>query len=175
MNRQNCQKSTGDEKSSPPKKPIFIRNVSPSSGLVTRNTQLLCAASRAAQYGSCSRCRICGYKRKATTPNSETVIAEMRKRWRTSARCSASVMPDWALLNRAMHYLVQGRIWWRDRIFGARGDRSKGWSDQRRRHRFSDRSRGRILLDLGRFFGVDLRSEERRVGKECRSRWSPYH
>src|SRR5260221_14200133 len=24
-------------------------------------------------------------------------------------------------------------------------------------------------------FAVDLRSEERRVGKECRSRWSPYH
>ena len=23
--------------------------------------------------------------------------------------------------------------------------------------------------------GVILRSEERRVGKECRSRWSPYH
>src|SRR2546430_3456104 len=23
--------------------------------------------------------------------------------------------------------------------------------------------------------GVKLRSEERRVGKECRSRWSPYH
>src|SRR5688572_33245009 len=23
--------------------------------------------------------------------------------------------------------------------------------------------------------GVDTRSEERRVGKECRSRWSPYH
>ena len=23
--------------------------------------------------------------------------------------------------------------------------------------------------------GVCLRSEERRVGKECRSRWSPYH
>ena len=22
---------------------------------------------------------------------------------------------------------------------------------------------------------VDSRSEERRVGKECRSRWSPYH
>ena len=22
---------------------------------------------------------------------------------------------------------------------------------------------------------VNLRSEERRVGKECRSRWSPYH
>ena len=24
-------------------------------------------------------------------------------------------------------------------------------------------------------FTDDLRSEERRVGKECRSRWSPYH
>ena len=24
-------------------------------------------------------------------------------------------------------------------------------------------------------FGKDVRSEERRVGKECRSRWSPYH
>ena len=22
---------------------------------------------------------------------------------------------------------------------------------------------------------MDVRSEERRVGKECRSRWSPYH
>ena len=24
-------------------------------------------------------------------------------------------------------------------------------------------------------FAILLRSEERRVGKECRSRWSPYH
>ena len=24
-------------------------------------------------------------------------------------------------------------------------------------------------------FDSDSRSEERRVGKECRSRWSPYH
>ena len=23
--------------------------------------------------------------------------------------------------------------------------------------------------------GTNMRSEERRVGKECRSRWSPYH
>ena len=33
-------------------------------------------------------------------------------------------------------------------------------------------------LVRGRFhrFSIDaLRSEERRVGKECRSRWSPYH
>ena len=39
---------------------------------------------------------------------------------------------------------------------------------------------GKKLYDL--MFGgslavttEDLRSEERRVGKECRSRWSPYH
>ena len=28
---------------------------------------------------------------------------------------------------------------------------------------------------LLRYTGNDKRSEERRVGKECRSRWSPYH
>ena len=27
----------------------------------------------------------------------------------------------------------------------------------------------------GPLHGVPFRSEERRVGKECRSRWSPYH
>ena len=31
---------------------------------------------------------------------------------------------------------------------------------------------GAIELDV---FSNDDRSEERRVGKECRSRWSPYH
>ena len=39
------------------------------------------------------------------------------------------------------------------------------------------------LVKLSTIFGVSLdelvkgemRSEERRVGKECRSRWSPYH
>ena len=34
----------------------------------------------------------------------------------------------------------------------------------------------RALMDAG-LYGIWLpeRSEERRVGKECRSRWSPYH
>src|SRR5574340_26066 len=31
------------------------------------------------------------------------------------------------------------------------------------------------LLDRVNRAGLDRRSEERRVGKECRSRWSPYH
>ena len=30
-------------------------------------------------------------------------------------------------------------------------------------------------LKIGRFCSIACRSEERRVGKECRSRWSPYH
>ena len=38
---------------------------------------------------------------------------------------------------------------------------------------------GYVIVDEQQRFGVhqkfQLRSEERRVGKECRSRWSPYH
>ena len=32
-----------------------------------------------------------------------------------------------------------------------------------------------ILPDTVSGFETPVRSEERRVGKECRSRWSPYH
>src|SRR3712207_9193219 len=32
-----------------------------------------------------------------------------------------------------------------------------------------------LYQNLTRSFAPALRSEERRVGKECRSRWSPYH
>ena len=36
-----------------------------------------------------------------------------------------------------------------------------------------------ILPDVAKDLGISIptagRSEERRVGKECRSRWSPYH
>ena len=32
-----------------------------------------------------------------------------------------------------------------------------------------------LALVLGTLVGLAVRSEERRVGKECRSRWSPYH
>ena len=33
----------------------------------------------------------------------------------------------------------------------------------------------KINIDVNVFGGGIMRSEERRVGKECRSRWSPYH
>ena len=32
-----------------------------------------------------------------------------------------------------------------------------------------------LLAELLKYYNVTTRSEERRVGKECRSRWSPYH
>ena len=31
------------------------------------------------------------------------------------------------------------------------------------------------IRDVYHLYGFQQRSEERRVGKECRSRWSPYH
>src|SRR2546430_16351050 len=31
------------------------------------------------------------------------------------------------------------------------------------------------LIQMLKDKGIAIRSEERRVGKECRSRWSPYH
>src|SRR3712207_154348 len=32
-----------------------------------------------------------------------------------------------------------------------------------------------ISIEDGDIVDINIRSEERRVGKECRSRWSPYH
>src|SRR2546422_10891436 len=44
-------------------------------------------------------------------------------------------------------------------------------ADWRERHRIVGDIRGKGLM-----IGIEIvRSEERRVGKECRSRWSPYH
>ena len=34
---------------------------------------------------------------------------------------------------------------------------------------------GKLLKHPEKLPRADVRSEERRVGKECRSRWSPYH
>ena len=31
------------------------------------------------------------------------------------------------------------------------------------------------VADAARSYGISERSEDRRVGKDCRSRWSPYH
>src|SRR2546426_9716168 len=47
---------------------------------------------------------------------------------------------------------------------------------QPRLHRVELRSRDDVLVAVRQNLrNLFLRSEERRVGKECRSRWSPYH
>src|SRR3712207_8503391 len=38
-----------------------------------------------------------------------------------------------------------------------------------------DRHGNRAAMLVSTLAGTGARSEERRVGKECRSRWSPYH
>src|SRR5690349_22258332 len=43
------------------------------------------------------------------------------------------------------------------------------------RHCFADIDRARTELGYQPRIGLEERSEERRVGKECRSRWSPEH
>ena len=39
----------------------------------------------------------------------------------------------------------------------------------------SGKTSGCNLVEVGAANHEEARSEERRVGKECRSRWSPYH
>ena len=34
---------------------------------------------------------------------------------------------------------------------------------------------GKVSINYDKYIEMNVRSEERRVGKECRSRWSPYH
>ena len=55
--------------------------------------------------------------------------------------------------------------------------RARGQWDIRSAHflRFVDLRGHHVQLQLKAVQNVDDRSEERRVGKECRSRWSPYH
>ena len=44
--------------------------------------------------------------------------------------------------------------------------------DELKKHKLSDKLED-ILVPTHQV--TEVRSEERRVGKECRSRWSPYH
>src|SRR5260221_9245482 len=54
-----------------------------------------------------------------------------------------------------------------DEVPGEEGDRRR--QDQRQREELPPGERAAADIEQR------LRSEERRVGKECRSRWSPYH
>src|ERR1035441_222058 len=58
-------------------------------------------------------------------------------------------------------------------VFAVRLTRVSGLAVQERDKRKVER--GAVLLDYALQHDSIHRSEERRVGKECRSRWSPYH
>src|SRR5256885_14706950 len=65
----------------------------------------------------------------------------------------------------------------RKMLFMARGERLGGWRSAREVVRYLGLGAGFRGADqvAPHQIGQVLRSEERRVGKECRSRWSPYH
>ena len=52
--------------------------------------------------------------------------------------------------------------------------RSIGFSDIKNRRQLTPITKEIIAYPTTRNI-ITVRSEERRVGKECRSRWSPYH
>ena len=59
---------------------------------------------------------------------------------------------------------------------GAVSDKSSDTRNEVELGTVSDKnSYTRNEVELGTVSNINSRSEERRVGKECRSRWSPYH
>ena len=75
------------------------------------------------------------------------------KVWRTREQAAAEAQPEWLRMR-------------------------KGIADLHRRAAVSQASNDRFATAQTAVLHEDstpLRSEERRVGKECRSRWSPYH
>ena len=63
-----------------------------------------------------------------------------------------------------------------DLCFSASGSFAEAglWQDLQRRFLLEARPQSPFFNDIPKQF-LTTRSEERRVGKECRSRWSPYH
>ena len=65
-----------------------------------------------------------------------------------------------------------------DRVEGTAVRRSSGEKVGEIKRVMIDKTSGKVayaVMKFGGFLGMGERSEERRVGKECRSRWSPYH
>ena len=57
----------------------------------------------------------------------------------------------------------------------AEGPAAKGGSNHKPALHQADCTKVATAVDVVGFAIFEKRSEERRVGKECRSRWSPYH
>src|SRR2546430_11547414 len=66
------------------------------------------------------------------------------------------IQDDRSLVDRSLRSWSQRTIWFQKAVFGA------VWALC-------------VIVSFGVLLNRLERSEERRVGKECRSRWSPYH
>src|SRR2546430_16648818 len=85
--------------------------------------------------------------------------------------CSASLLGILLAVPMRRHYIDEENLTYADGL--AAGETIKVLHEGRDK----GASAGPVkALGLGTFAsGALMRSEERRVGKECRSRWSPYH
>src|SRR2546422_10493819 len=87
---------------------------------------------------------------------------------------SLSVCALWPLDSRSMTMQEKLELLRQKRAEAEQGGGAERVQAQHEKGKMTARERLDVLLDPGTFVELD-RSEERRVGKECRSRWSPYH
>ena len=93
----------------------------------------------------------------------QAVMQVLQRRWdRTFSDHSYGFRPGWSAqqaVAQAQQYIAEGH----------------GWCVDLDLEKFFDRVNHDKLMGAIAKRVEDKRSEERRVGKECRSRWSPYH
>ena len=77
------------------------------------------------------------------------------------------ICPKFIIENNMSYNLLKGK---RGIIFGALNEQSIAWKVAEKAV-----EEGAVITLSNTPVAVRMRSEERRVGKECRSRWSPYH
>src|SRR2546427_10757898 len=95
------------------------------------------------------------------TESIEVVVKDQRRRrWSLAEKAAAG-----ASNLRTRH----------ERVIGRSAGRRFGWTAVSVAQARTPRCFDRRLRWRGSRAGIRTRSEERRVGKECRSRWSPYH
>ena len=88
----------------------------------------------------------------------------------------AKVVPVECFVHGAMCVAISGRCFMSEHSHGLSANRGKCAQSCRRSWHVRDDSGKELRLENSKVMSAkDLRSEERRVGKECRSRWSPYH
>ena len=107
----------------------------------------------------------------------------------------AYAIEEWGGDDADAQALVRAGMWEEDERDGDHGWQFVNWDEyqptkadvEERRARDRERKRNQPRDSGGKFAGrtvnavdsarndTESRSEERRVGKECRSRWSPYH